>query len=120
MIRFWTFDGSQPLADSVCRIRSLLAALRFSFLAYVDRRYGPFQRAMLDSQIEKAFRDRLGYWLFRSIRFRDLRAVRELVDASRMRREGLDMTTSTLRHVLHAGLRRIRGAGAADRMPAAR
>jgi glycosyltransferase involved in cell wall biosynthesis len=109
MVRFWKWDGGRPLEESIHRITPVLAELRSGFLTYVERRYGSVDRARLDAEIEEAFRERLRYWLFRSLRFRDAHACRGLLSVSGARRERTRVISGALKHVLRAGLRRVRG-----------
>ena len=80
--RFWNLRGDRPLGGRVRAIGATFAELRGNFLGYVDARYGPGSRAVLEKEIAKALSDRLGYWLYRSLRFRDARGFRDLLAMS--------------------------------------
>jgi Glycosyl transferase family 2 len=92
--RFWRADGSRPLAGSISTLYATLADLRAGFLAYVEQRYGLTDRARLEAEIDKALGDRLGYWLFRSLRFQHGNACRALLSIARARREILSVSAN--------------------------
>src|ERR1700752_4163194 len=71
VLRFWNRDATSPFAESARRITGLLGELRSTFLAYVEERYGPDDRAVLENEIEQAFAERLTFWMCRSLRFLD-------------------------------------------------
>jgi len=77
--RFWNEDGARPLGARLSDINPALVDLFTRFLAYVERRYGISDRVTLAAEIDRALGDRLAYWLHRSIRFRDVRACRDLL-----------------------------------------
>jgi hypothetical protein len=77
--RFWIADGSRPLTASIRSIRSTLVELRANFLAYIEQRYGPTERARLEAEIDTTLSERLGYWLLRSIWFLDWRSCGDLL-----------------------------------------
>jgi hypothetical protein len=80
--RFWNLEGERPLATRVRRIDALLRQLRASCLADVERRYGAESRAALVTEVDTALNDRVGYWLYRSTKFLDARACRDLLAMS--------------------------------------
>jgi hypothetical protein len=82
LFRFWNLKGDRALGRQVASIASTLAELRGNFLAYVDERYGPDSRAALAERIDKSLSYRLGYWLCRSLKFRDGGACRDLLAMS--------------------------------------
>lgn len=78
--KFWSRKGGdRALGRRAAGIGSTFAELRCNFLEYVDERYGPDSRAALEKEIDKSLSDRLGFWLCRSLRFRDARACRDLL-----------------------------------------
>jgi glycosyltransferase involved in cell wall biosynthesis len=77
--RFWSFKGDRPLGRQAAGIGSTLAELRANFLEYTEERYGVESRAALEKEIDKSLSDRIGFWLSRSLRFRDARACRDLL-----------------------------------------
>ena len=94
--RFWRADGSRPLTESIPTLSSTLAELRASFLAYVEQRYGLTDSARLEAEIDKALGDRLGYWLFRSLRFQQGNTCRDLLSLARARREVMSVSANAL------------------------
>jgi glycosyltransferase involved in cell wall biosynthesis len=112
--RFWRFDRSSPPAN-LRELESTLSRLRHGFLAYVERRYGPRHRRTLAAQLDETLDERLGYWLARSIRYQDPRAVRDLVKMASGRRRLLRASRRALRHAGGAAFRRLGGQRTAGR-----
>lgn len=86
--RFWTFDGARPLAGGLRTMNRLVLEAQSHFLPYVQQRYGSSASARLEGEIGQAFNDRLGYWLFRSIRSGDLAACGDLLSMAGARGAG--------------------------------
>jgi glycosyltransferase involved in cell wall biosynthesis len=105
VVRFWNCAGDRRLAVSVPLILSVLGDLRSDFLAYAERRYGRADRSALDAQLDEALRARLGYWLFRSVRFLDARSSRELASIA-----GTGTPASGVSFALAALSQRVRAA----------
>lgn len=104
--RFWTCDGRSPLGGRARRVNELLHDLRANFLAYVARRYGRAARETLDKDILKAWTGRLGYWLYRSMTFRDADSCRQLVPLG-VHLDPLGVAGTALRHAAHALSRKV-------------
>jgi hypothetical protein len=105
--RFWIADGSRPLTASIRSIRSTLIELRANFLAYVEQRYGPSERARLDAEIDRTLSERLGYWLLRSLWFLDGRACGDLLWILGAGREAADSCHPSLGQVAAASLGKL-------------
>jgi hypothetical protein len=106
--RFWSEDGIRPLGVRAKRIEATLYELRSRFLAYVEQRYGPGERAALDADLGQAFRDRLGYWIYRSVRFGDAPACRALLSAAAARGEAVHVSAKAGARFVHALRRKCR------------
>jgi hypothetical protein len=76
--RFWRHQGNRPLAGAGS-VMAMLVELRASFLAQIEARFGPSERTELERQIEETLQERMAYWTFRSMTFRDWRSCRELI-----------------------------------------
>ncbi len=105
--RFWTGDGSRPLAEGVHRVNSILTELRANFLAYIEDRYGSSERATLEADLDKTLSERLGYWLFRSIKFRDWKALGDLLSIAGARGESVKVSGKALAQVAGACCRTV-------------
>jgi glycosyltransferase involved in cell wall biosynthesis len=103
---FWVTNGRRPLA-SVNTIYGIHRELLPNFLAYVERRYGPADRARLAAELDDALSDRLGYWLYRSVRFFDGRACRDVLSIARARHEAMTVSSRALGQVTAAVLGRL-------------
>ena len=108
--RFWNLDGGEALRIRFHRAIPIFTELRANFLAYVGQRYGPSDRATLEADLDRAggLTDRLGYWLFRSIRFADANSCREILAIASARQEVTAVTGKALRRAARAILRRVR------------
>jgi hypothetical protein len=106
--RFWRQDGSRPLGAETREIESTLCELRSRFLAYVQTRFGPQDRAALDADLDEAFRERLGYWIYRSLRFGDATASGALLSAAAARGEAVNVTAKAGARLAHALRRKCR------------
>jgi hypothetical protein len=105
--RFWSLSGGErALGRRAAGIGSTLAELRENFLEYVDERYGPESRAALQKEIDKSLSHRLGYWLYRSLRFRDTRGCRDLL-AITVDRNLVNVWATTLGYCASALRRRL-------------
>jgi glycosyltransferase involved in cell wall biosynthesis len=105
--RFWTLEGGgRALGRQAAGIASTLAELRANFVAYVDRRYGSESRAALEKEIDKSLSDRIGYWMCRSLRFREARACRDLL-AIAVDRNLLNVCATTVGHCASTLRRRL-------------
>jgi len=82
LTRFWTADGTRPLAVPARTVQALLRRVGSNFLAYVERRHGGPDRARLEMELRDATIDRLGYWLYRSARMLDARACLDFLSAA--------------------------------------
>jgi hypothetical protein len=104
--RFWIFDRSSLPAD-LRQLASTFNRLRDGFLAYVERRDGPRDRRALAAQIADTYDERVGYWLARSIRYHDVRAIRGLLRMARGQRRIMGASGKALRHAGGAAFRRL-------------
>ncbi len=105
--RFWSLvGGDRALGRQAAGIGPLLAELRVNFLAYAERRYGVDARAALEQEIDKILSDRLGFWLCRSLRFRDARACRDLL-AIAVDRKLVNVSATTLAYCASTLRRRL-------------
>jgi hypothetical protein len=107
MARFWNQDGVGPLGAPLGHITPVLGDLRTRFLAYVERRFGISDRVALAAEIDRALGDRLAYWLYRSIRFRDGRACRALMSIAADRNEVAAVAGKTLARAARACARNL-------------
>ena len=105
--RFWNEDGGRPLGATVGDIDPVLGDLRTRFLAYVERRYGISDRVALAAELDHLFVERLAYWLYRSIRFRDRRACRVLISSAVNRKEMAGVAGKALAHAARACARKV-------------
>lgn len=103
---FWMTNGRRPLA-SISSIYSIHTELLPNFLAYVERRYGASDRARLARELDEALSDRLGYWLYRSVRFLDPKSCRDVISIARARREAMTVSSRALGQVTAAVLDRL-------------
>ena len=111
--RFWNRKGERPLGCQAAAVAAAFTELRGNFLAYVDERYGSESRAVLEKQINKSLNDRLGYWLCRSLRFRDARACRALLAMS-VDRDPLNVCGTALGHCASTVRQRLSSPSAAS------
>jgi len=103
--RFWNADGTRPLWRRL-RVNAIFTD-RSNFLAYVEQRYGPSARATLQAELETTLSERLGYWLYRSMRFLDGKACGEMLEIARARRNATNVAGKAIRHVAGGLLRRL-------------
>lgn len=82
LVRFWLCDGARPLGPGVDVILATFHQLRDVVLDDIAHRYGKQARSTLAMNVDRRFHERVGYWLYRSARFRDRSASRELLRAS--------------------------------------
>ena len=106
--RFWTADGSRPLSEGLDRIGAMTAELTANFLAYVEQRYGPSERAALERDLNDTLGDRLGYWLYRSIGLLDVTACGEVIALARARGASMSVSGRAFVEAAIAVLRRFR------------
>ena len=106
--RFWTADGSRPLSEGLDRIGAMIAELTANFLTYVEQRYGPSERAAFERELDDTLGDRLGYWLYRSIRFLDGRACGEIIALAGARGVSMSVSGKAFDQAASAVLRRFR------------
>lgn len=106
--RFWIADGRRPLAASLPGINSILTELRANFLAYIEQRYGLAERSTLEAELDEAMSDRLGYWLYRSIRLLDLRACRDLLSVAGAKRQAVNVSGKAFKWITDTFLRKLR------------
>jgi glycosyltransferase involved in cell wall biosynthesis len=106
--RFWIADGRRSLAASLPGINSTLTELRAHFLAYIEQRYGFAERSTLEAELDDAMSDRLGYWLYRSIRLLDGRACRDLLSLAGARRQALNVSSKAFKWITDSFLRKLR------------
>jgi glycosyltransferase involved in cell wall biosynthesis len=105
--RFWRRDGNLPLTGRVRDAYSDLLALRSGFLGAIDRRYSPAEREAVTAEIDRELSARLGYWLFRAIRFRDRASCTEVLGFARDKRDLGGVVAATLGHVTGAATTKI-------------
>jgi len=105
--RFWLEDGSRPLGADAGRVYSTLEELRSRFLAYVEGRYGAEERAALDAELDEAFGERLGYWLYRSVRLRDAPACRAMLAAAAARGQSMNVSAKACGQLVSALRRKL-------------
>lgn len=106
--RFWLADGNRSLVGNLRGVNLLLTELRANFLAYIEQRYGRSDRTTLESQLDEALAERLGYWLYRSVQFRDRTACGELLSIAGDRQEVVNVSGKAVRRAAGAVLRKIR------------
>jgi glycosyltransferase involved in cell wall biosynthesis len=107
--RFWRERGSAYFSENIPAVLSTLTELRINFLAYIRQRYGPTDEARLGAELDGAFRERLAYWLFRSLRARRWNACRDLLSAARERGEGTSTSARALALAFGAATRKFPG-----------
>jgi glycosyl transferase family 2 len=100
--RFWLAHGSQRLGGSVRGITALLTELRTGFLRDIEQRYGHSQRLTIEVEIDRTFSERLAYWLFRSARFLDRKAIHDLLSIASDRGETVKVSARALALLLRA------------------
>ena len=83
LARFWNICGSAPFSRDIRKVVSVLHQLKAAFLNYVEGRYGSVDKKNLESELDAAITDRLGYWLHRSLRPFDRRRCCECLAAAR-------------------------------------
>jgi Glycosyl transferase family 2 len=105
--RFWNGDGGHPVGVSFRRAAAISSELRSNFLAYIEQRYGPSDRADLEADIDIELRGRLAHWLFRSIRFVDAKSCFDILAIASAKRMGANVSGDALRLALVAFLRRF-------------
>jgi hypothetical protein len=108
--RFWTAGGDRPLSEDVASIDSMLTELRSGFLTYVEQRYGRPVSRTLEADLSEALDERITYWLRRSARFLDRKAVVNLLALAKSRRNSVGVVAGAIRASADAGLARIRRA----------
>jgi hypothetical protein len=107
--RFWTADGRRPSPGSLRTITSIVLELRSNVLSYVDQRYGSAARADLEAEIDANLEDRLGYWLFRSMRSLDGQACVDLLALAMARRQTVTVVRAALDRAGNAFRRKLAG-----------
>jgi hypothetical protein len=107
--RFWNEDGARPLGARLSDINPALVDLCARFLAYVERRHGISDRVALAAEIDRALGDRLAYWLHRLIRFRDVKACRDVLSIATGRRDVAAVAGKALAHAARACVRKFSG-----------
>jgi glycosyltransferase involved in cell wall biosynthesis len=106
--RFWTLQGVGPLGPDVPLINASLAELRANFLAYLERRYGARDRMVLDGQIEAILMERLGYWLYASVKSSDRQALSDLAAFVSARRQTIRVATKACRYAAAAIAKKLK------------
>jgi hypothetical protein len=106
--RFWTTGGDRPLAEDIERIDSMLTELRSGFLTYVEQRYGRPVSRTLEADLSEALDERITYWLSRSMRFLDRKAVVNLLALAKSRQNSIGVVVGAIRASAGAGLAKIR------------
>ena len=106
--RFWTTEGSRPLAEDVERIVSVLTELSENFLTYIEQRYGRLERATREAELDRTVCDLLGYWLYRSMKTLDKRACGEVLSLAGSRGKGVNVAGKAVELTASAVLRRLR------------
>ncbi len=106
--RFWTANGSRPLSEGLDRIGAMIAELTASFLAYVEQRYGPSERVALERDLNDTLADRLGYWLYRSLRFLNVRACGGVIALAKAKGVRMSVSGTAVEEAAIAVLRRLR------------
>jgi glycosyltransferase involved in cell wall biosynthesis len=104
--RFWLLAGASPIV-SLRRTAATLTRLRHGFLSYVERRYGASDRAALEAQLDEDLVERLGFWLARSIKSHDPRAVGDLLRVAGGEGRIMGASGNALRHASGAAFRRF-------------
>jgi hypothetical protein len=111
--RFWTNDGTRPLTHNIGTVVGVLDALRARFLDSIDGRYGASARTALQTQLDEALSERLGYWLFRSIRFGDAVSCGRLLSVATARRETVRISVRAIARAADAVREKFRQDGPA-------
>lgn len=97
--RFWRMEGRGRMDGPLERVDATLFALAGGFLAYVAERYGPAERMTLASEIADATTERLGHWLYRSIRHVDGRVCRDVMALANRRHQLRPVAGGVLRRL---------------------
>jgi len=105
--RFWTTDGGSPLTVRMRAVYAHLGRVRSNFLAYVERRYGALERLRLEAELDAATSDRLGYWLFRSTKVSDPKALRDLMAIAHSDSASAHVYRKALRYATRAARRKL-------------
>jgi hypothetical protein len=100
--QFWVGGGDRPLPTDLRRTEPVLAELMANFLCYIGRRYGTAVRQALELQIDSRFAERLGYWLYRSLRYLDAKAFREVIALAGAKAARRDAIISALEQAARA------------------
>jgi len=105
--QFWAMadTGRRVHENTGAIIHSALAEIREAFLSYVGCRYGLDEKTRLQAELDEDTRDRLAHWLFRSVRFADARACRDLLSAAGSSRELRDVSARAFGRTVKALLR---------------
>jgi len=104
LAQFWTManTGRRLHENTGAIIHAALAEIREAFLSYVGGRYGLGEQSRLQTELDEDVRDRLAHWLFRSVRFGDARACREILSVAQNSRELRTVTARTFGRTVQA------------------
>jgi glycosyltransferase involved in cell wall biosynthesis len=105
--RFWNYEGNMPLHSGMTTVHPNLAELRQNFLTYIGRRYGRADREALAADLDDAYRDRLGYWLSRSVRFLDRRACSDVLRTARADRALTNVCSRAFRYTSKSAITKV-------------
>jgi glycosyltransferase involved in cell wall biosynthesis len=97
--RFWRMEGRGRMDGPLECVDAILSGLACGFLAYVTHRYGPAERMALASEIADATTERLGHWLYRSIRHVDGRVCRDVMALANRRHQLRPVAGDVLRRL---------------------
>ncbi len=106
-LRFWNREADVPFTYDIRVIAAVLAELRSTFLDYVEQRYGLDDRNMLERQVERAFHERLEFWLCRSLRFLDGTATGELLSLAREKGAALQVSGQAISSLVTAAAQKL-------------
>jgi hypothetical protein len=84
---------------SLERVDEILSDLTSGFLSYVGQRYSQAEQMRLASEIAEATIERLGHWLYRSMRHFDGRVCRDVMALASRRHQLRPVTGGVLRRL---------------------
>jgi glycosyltransferase involved in cell wall biosynthesis len=121
--RFWNCDGNVPMTGRLRDAYADVLALRSAFLDASESRYRTAERDAIAAEIDRELSARLGYWLFRAIRFLDPATCTDVLGFARGKCDLGGVVAATLGHLSGAAVTKTRrlvshaGSRLAERMP---
>jgi glycosyltransferase involved in cell wall biosynthesis len=105
--RYWMVSGERSVGSELKAVDAALGRLRDRFLEYVERRYGLVDRSRLDRDLRCATRQRLAYWLYRSLRRRDQTAFGDALALAIERRQIFNVSGGAARLAANSAFARF-------------